>query len=360
MKRRTILYGAAGLFLVVALVLVLVPPERSEPTVKIMAFFHLYNEPVRDHLEVILEDFRGFYPEVELEYRIEPYKDMKRSLVESLNDRSSLTEDSETWGIVSVLSAGDEALVPAEVETPSNWISSSWRLYYSKKRLEDLGYDQRSVSVLSASGLEEFTEVLSAETRDGETLFVTGTMFRLPWIAWVQHLEILARNGEMPEGAALEDWARGMDAFEVLAAGGLINPDHRQLNQAGSQLGILEGRGLFVLSDESIYSTYSPADRGRLQSIPFPGSENQGWRIGSGVILGGFTSSETDPRVAEAEDLLLDYLHSEGVSERFLRETGIRLLPRRTSRFAVKDLPSLTGFVGDAEYRDLLTALDDK
>ena len=361
MKRRTILYGAAVLVLagLVTVALVFVLPGRPAPPARIEAFFHLYGEPVNERLVAVLEDFRGFYPEIELEYRIAPYKEMRRFLEESLTDRAARPEDTESWGIVSVLAAGDSDLVPAGAPPPGNWISSSWQLFYSLDRLQELGYDDRTISVLAASGFEEFVDALSGETGSGETLFITGTRFRLPWIAWVQHLELLARDGAMPEGAGIADWARGIAAFEDLAGRGLINPDHPRLNQAGSQLGITQGRGLFVLSDESIYSTYSPGERSRLGSVPFPGSESRGWRVGSGILLGGFTPPESDPRSAEAEDLLLEYLHSEGVSERFLRETGIRLLPRRTSLFAVTELPSLTGMVGDSKYRDLLTALDD-
>lgn len=349
-KRIAIIFGAVILVAAAAVLIPIIIRNLPKKPAKLEAFFHLYSSPAREQLASMLDEFMVFYPHIELEYHIEPYQDMRKLLQDRIEDTEAV------GGFVSVLASNDLDLLPVNSPAPATWISSAWSLYYSRKHLEELGFSTEKLTELSSGLFNDFIAELGPAVPGGETLFSAGTSFYWPWLAWVQHLHLIANSGMSPEGYSLPDWSAGIRSWEEMVRFGYINPDFRSLNMAGSQLAVGEEAALFVLSDSSIYSTYHPEDRAYIEFIPFPGAASQGWRIGSGVQLAAFSDPEISSDEAEAEQLLLTYLHSEGIAGRFLKETGIRLLPLR-NQAEVIEIPSLTQQARNPEIQDLLKYL---
>lgn len=355
-KRLLIILVSALLIAGSAVAVTAVIRSRNKAPVKLFAFFHLYSSPVKEQLESFLVEFQNLYPEIDLEYRIAPYQDMRSLLLTTLEEQDALEEKIPRSGVVAALSGGDLDLPPPLALEPSPWISSAWGLFYNIDRLASLGFSRQELGELQAEGFEEFTGTLASRVDSDETVYSVGTAFYWPWLSWIQHLELLASGGVSPDGFDPSTWAPGISAFDSLLENGQVNQDYRARNFAGSQLAISDGSALFVLSDSSIYSTYPPDERKGLDFISFPGTFEQGWRIGSGFHLGAFTPEKVDRKAAAAEEQLLNYLHSESVADRFLRQTGTRILPRE-SVSAVTEIPSLTQMAREPELQDLLKYL---
>ncbi len=346
-KKRQKIYAAVFSLVIltglVLLILHLMPPRPVE----LKVFFHLYTSPAKAQLAQALNDFSAEYPYINLEYHINPYQDMRKKLLEELG------RPDEKFGIVSVLAGKDLNLIKDKSSIPAPWISSTWNLFYNSKRLESFGYTRDDLFRLSNQGLKVFSETLEQTLPDDEYVFSVGTAFYWPWLSWIQHLEILEDKGRSPVGYSPEDWKSGIDSWDKLVEDRFINPDFSMQNFASSQLAVSTGKSLFVLSDSSIYSTYPPAERSEIDSIPFPGTTAQKWQIGSGYYLSGSFRADEKRSILDAEDLLISYLHSDEVRDRFLRNAGIRLLSKE-SKPALRDIPSLTQRAGDPELQDLL------
>ena len=327
---------------------------EAEPKGRIQAFFHLYASPSREALDTLLKEFMAFYPRVELSYTIEPYQDLRRSLTERLSG-PPLEKDEV---LVSILAGKDVDEYSGLYTEAVPWISSAWRLYFDSRRLSELGFGHDDLAALSRRGMESFSETLLEHPDKAEALFNLGSAFYLPWLAWIQHLQIAYSGGEIPEGYSPSAWSKGIQAWQTLVDAGCFNPDYRETNFASSQLAVQRGEGLFVLSDGSIYSTYPPRERIHLDSIPFPGSETANWQVGSSFYIGVFTPQrDEDDAAFKIEDLLLDYLFSEGVRQRFLAATGVPLLPRSNEN-SLREIPSLTQKADDPELQELLKYLE--
>lgn len=320
----------------------------------ISAFFHLYSSPSREALTLLLQEFAGFYPEVELSYKIEPYQDLRRSLAARLSE----SPPGKNEVIISVLAGRDLDAYDGHYREAVPWISSAWRLYYDSRRLAVLGFKREELTALSASGMDSFTAAFNDYTTGDEPLFCLGADFYLPWLAWIQHLQLSATGGYSPTGYRPSDWAEGIREWKTLSDSGYFNADHEEINFALSQLAISQGKGLFVLSDESIYNTYPPRERIHLDSLSFPGAETGNWQVGSSFYLGVFPGAQVkEDDSTSLEELLLDYLFSEGVRDRFLSATGIPLLTRSSSR-TLREIPSLTQKVDDPQLQELLKYLN--
>ncbi|WP_319477365.1 hypothetical protein [Marispirochaeta aestuarii] len=327
---------------------------EAEPEGRIHAFFHLYASPSREALDSLLREFRAFYPGVDLSYTIEPYQDLRHSLA----DRLSATPLKKDEVIISILAGRDLDEYSGLYREAIPWISSAWRLYFDPRRLSDLGFSHDDLAALSRRGMEDFSETLLEHSDKTEAIFSLGSAFYLPWLAWIQHLQIAYSGGEIPTGHSPSDWIEGIRAWQALVDAGCFNSDYREANFASSQLAIRRGKGLFVLSDGSIYSTYPPGERIHLDSIPFPGSETENWQVGSSFYIGVFTPQrDEDDAGFEIENLILDYLFSEGLRQRFLAATGVPLLPRSNAN-SLREIPSLTQKADDPELQELLKYLE--
>jgi ABC-type glycerol-3-phosphate transport system substrate-binding protein len=356
MKPKNLVFLAALLLIgVIGGLLALRHSSQQQETQRgsISAFFHLYSAPSRETLVSLLEEFSGFYPEVELSYDIEPYQDLRRSLAARLSENPPGADEV----LISVLAGRDLDTYAGHYRKAVPWISSAWRLYYDSRRLAALGFSREELTALSASGMDSFTAAFRDYATGSELLFCLGADFYLPWLAWIQHLQLSATGGYSPTGYRPSDWTEGIREWKALSDSGYFNADHEEINFAVSQLAISRGKGLFVLSDGSIYNTYPPRERIHLDSLPFPGAETGNWQVGSSFYLGVFSGArDKEDDTSSLEELLLDYLFSEGVRDRFLSATGIPLLPRSDSR-TLREIPSLTQKVDDPQLQELLKYL---
>ncbi|MDC7234102.1 MAG: extracellular solute-binding protein [Spirochaetales bacterium] len=350
--RQKILIGIA-LIVLAALFFVIRTPFSGEREIEghVDAYFHLYASPTREVFEVLLSEFESFYPGIELEYHIEPYQDLKKTLISRLE-----TGEGES-AVVCVLTAEDLLRMAPGQENLSPWISSTWSIYYNEKRLSQLGYSREDLLALSDQGLEVFTRTFEDKVNEGETLFSLGADFYWPWLAWVQHLQLLDTGGKNPQAHGVQDWETGILLWEEMLSRDYFNPDYRSFNWAGSHLAISRGESLFVLSDASLYSTYLPSERSSINSVPFPGSVAQHWQVGSNLYLVSLSGVQEDDSNAEAAGILVDYLRSEGIQTRFLEQTGIRFLMENEDRKR-KEIPSITQKTRDPAMQDLLKYLN--
>lgn len=320
------------------------------PKGNVIVYLHLYSDTLKLNINSMLDEFNSFYPEIKITTIIKPYQDMRRIL------EADLKSPSADHVIVSVLSGQDLEKLKAD-HNSSPWISYVWKLYYNKNRLNDIGYDEESLNSLSNLGMDSFIADFEDKLSEGESLYALGTKFYLPWIMWLQHLQLMADNGKMPGGYNVSEWEKGLESWETLQESGHFDKNYHDMNMAYSQIAITEGDSLFVLSDSSIFSTYSPAGRSELGAIPFPGSVSQGWEVGSNFYLEMFAAEDSPESSILSAELIIDYLRSEGVSQRFLKQTGILLLPDK-ERSGIKEIPAMTHHSMELEIQDLLRYLD--
>ncbi len=206
--------------------------------------------------------------------------------------------------------------------------------------------------------MDEFISQIQNSVPGPESVFILGANYYWPWLAWIQHLYAAENNGRMPEDYEIETWNEAIEEWESLSSReGVFNEDYRELNFAGSALGIQDGDGLFVLSDSTIFQVYTPDERPGLGSIPFPGARS--WEIGTGFYT-SVLDLDTSGASLRAASAYRAYLHSREVREEMLAVSGIPLLPlsRDSDRPAKREIPSITQNVRDIEIQDLLKYLD--
>jgi len=328
------------------------PLKEFDPSGKLDIYLHLYSSPLKENLEALLDEFSSFYPSIDLEYHIEPYRDMKKSLEKKISGG----ESEENTLILSVLTGSDLSKYPLIEEQAKPWTGHSWGLYFNKIELERLGYSKERLNELSSLGLEPFILEMKKLTTENKSLFNLGANFYWPWLTWIQHLQILENGGLEPEGFSPDDWKTGIEKFNSMTERHLFNGDFEDSNWAGSLLSISEDRSLFVLADSTIYDVYHPSDRQQIVSIPFPGSLDQKWQIGSTYYLAVIEKGIKSEAVIKSAETLIKYLRSESVSNRFLQSTGVKLSDSPESDI-LKDIPSITQKVQDDEMQELLKYL---
>jgi len=318
------------------------------PSGDVHAFFHFYASPARETLEAVLEDYSDAYPGVNLTYTILPYQDLKRQREDGSPE---LLSDPHRI-LVSSLTASD--LEDAGlVISPGSWTGQEWRLCYNREVLEGLGLSEADLTAAGLAGFDHLVETLQPKLAPGQALFSVGARFYLPWLTWVQHLEVEAKKGAVPGDYSADSWARGIVRFDSLVESGGVNENYRDINEAESILRMFRGDSLFVLSNSSLYSVLLPANRPRVGSLPFPGSTEQGWYIGSGFYLAFQSSREKDKAVIKAAEALITHLRSPEVREVFLEKAGVLLKPE-DSRQALREIPSLTQTAGRDDLEELL------
>ncbi len=352
MKRKRILIISAAALLcstvLLLLIFTLAEPEEPAPRGRILCFLHLYSSPAKETLTDILEKFNLTYPQIDLEYTILPYQDMLKALDPALETET----DKET--IILTALSGREFDLHSNINIPeSSWTGSRWELFFNEERLNTLGLDQDTLRELGSEGFSSFLSSLKDRTDPGEYLFFTGANYSWPWLAWIQHLQLSESGGIQPPGYSLSDWERGISGWRELIENGWMNPDFRQQNWARSQFSISEGKSLFVLSDSGIYNIYLPGERNKIEAIPFPGSEQGGWQVGSSFYLCLIGPEGTVPETVLAGELLRDYLSSNGIRQRFLEKTGI-ILNEQSSIGINREIPSITHKVRDPELMELI------
>jgi ABC-type glycerol-3-phosphate transport system substrate-binding protein len=323
-------------------------PGDPKPAGRVRAFLHLYTSPQAETLARLLDEFASFYSDIDLEYRIAPYQDLRAEVVDALAAGVDAA-------VVTSLAGRDLEDSPRPLAASSPWTSLRWGLFYDRDRLSEAGWTESGLAELSDRGLDAFVEALTPALRPGEALFSLGTTFDWPWLGWVQHLQLVEADGRLPDSFEPSRWAQGIAAWQDLRDSGLFNADYRDRNWAESVYAISEGRALFVLSDTTIYGAYTPSSRGSLAMVPFPGSAAQGWQVGSSFYLGLILPATSDAELSAAGNELLRYLHSEGVRSRFLEATGTALLPR-TPVSGLREFPSLTQRARELDLRDLIAA----
>ncbi len=355
MKKKVILLIISILIILFALLGFFTFKSRTiVPSGVIKCYFHLYSPTVKESFNTLLDEFESFYPEITLVRVIEPYQDMKKTLSDDMKTVSDPTSPT-----IAVLTGQDVNDIFGKSPTSSPWISYTWELYYNTEALSELGYNEESIQSFSTAGFEEFLKEFSPLSKTDRPLFSLGADYYWPWLVWVQHLELLLHNGKNPQGVTPEDWSEGIAYMEFLFDSNLFNSDFRTRNFAWSQLAVNSGESLFVLSDSNIYRNIPPRERDFLGSVPFPGSVGQKWVVGSNFYLEAYASEEVSPNTLAAGDLLLDYLRSEGIRQRFLKQTGIRFLPDQGQRER-KDIPSIAHRTIETEMQELLKYLDQK
>lgn len=361
-NRKKIIIGAALLLVLLAaggLTVWKIRPRTLQGN--IAAYFHLYAEPTDEILAGLIDEFADAHPRLSIETHIMPYQDMKREL---LNDISG---DSTDHMVLTVLTGGDlqnPSIKPLVVDyTP--WLQSDWRLFFNTERLKDSGWSQKKLEDAAAKGLDAFVRELKPSVHSGESLFLLGADFYWPWIAWLQHLEALNNRGRMPDGYSLDAWKKGLDAWAELSGEGVFNENYKTVNMASAHLGISGGKGLFVLSDSSIYSVYPPEERHLIAGIDFPGARS--WQVGTSFFLTLLDPSlsagtDEDNRAMYAAREFRKFLHSEEVRDKILTTTGIFLLPLsgESEFLAKREIPSITQNVRDPEMQTLLKYLDQQ
>jgi ABC-type glycerol-3-phosphate transport system substrate-binding protein len=321
-----------------------------EPEGRITAFFHLYSSPAKEALETILQDFERKYPGVELDYYIEPYLDLKRTRLDFLN--TTVLEKDHT--VISVLTSSNVS--ENMTLSPGLWTGNNWKLYYNQDVLLSLDINEEELSNAAEYGLPDFLEQISQKLKPGQDLFSVSSKYYMQYLAWLQHLELERTSGKMPENFSTENWEKAVDSFNNLVSAGLINSDHGEINEASTAINMFKGKALFCLYTDGIYSIFLPGDRDKIKSIPFPGSNTQGWIVGSGFYLAVTEPEDITPGADSAVRTFIDYLRSEEVIDQMLREAGIKLNPPRTRRM-VKEIPSISGRARDAELRPLIESL---
>lgn len=353
MVKKKIVYPVV--ILIIAILLLFVIIRNSEkpvaPSGNISAFFHLYSSFSKETLEGILDEFKSLYPDIKLEYTILPYQDMKRKMAFL---RDGLLSDPETV-IVSTLIAADINNENISV-SPGSWTGQEWRLYYNKEVLAEAGMTEEDLVLLASENLDYFLSILSLKVEKGRTYFSVGASFYLPWLAWVQHLELGSSKGKMPNNFSVESWSRGIEQFDSLVRDGYVNSDFLEINNAESILRMFRGESLFALSTQSLYSIFLSVNRSKLSSIPFPGSEKQGWYVGSSFYIASQTTPETDKSAVKAANTLISYLRSNEIRERFLLKTGI-LLKEEQKLNGLVELPSITQIARENDLNKLLEVI---
>ncbi|MBI9104105.1 MAG: hypothetical protein JEY99_16940 [Spirochaetales bacterium] len=116
----------------------------------------------------------------------------------------------------------------------------------------------------------------------------------------------------------MAEWSDGINLWEELKNSGLFNYDYNSASFTPSLFSIKRNEALFVLSDSTIYSTYLPEDREDLASIPFPGSIEQNWVVGSGFYFGTLLADDKNKSSAKMAELFQNFLFSSSVREDFL------------------------------------------
>lgn len=335
----------------------------------VSVYLHLYAQPADEILSSLLEEFDSQHPALTISPHVLPYQDMKRLLLENLKQEDRRGEDpdqDEDQVIVTVLTGGDLAHPDIQplIQEFRPWQRTDWQLYYDTERLSAAGWDQKRLEAAVNKGLEKFIEELLPALNEGESVFVLGADFFWPWLAWIEHLEALSRNGRVPGDYDVASWERGLSAWQRLSEKpGVFNRDYRTMNMASAQLGIRGGKGLFVLSDPSAYRVYPPEQRRYIAGVTFPGADN--WQIGTSFFLALLDPAlkSGDKRKNDslkAGDAVRKYLHGDTVTGRVLSSTGIFLLPiTRDSAFLPKrEIPSITQNVRDPDLQPLLKYLE--
>ena len=134
---------------------------------------------------------------------------------------------------------------------------------------------------------------------------------------------------------------------------GVVATDYREKSWAPAVEDLIEGEALFLLFDGTISTTLTPRQRTEIGSVPFPGSRASGrssFAIGSLFFLA--IPQEAPNR--EGAGFLFEYLTSEGVTERFRRETGVEIFTPDRFPADIRIVPSITNRVREPEMKPFL------
>jgi len=211
-----------------------------------------------------------------------------------------------------------------------------WHLYYSKAALAKAGIvpaigAEGAAGKLAAgtAGLSELREACEAVSRAGATPIALGSLYGWPLAVWIQALMAL---GSSPEEAArliesdydLESpsLARAVADFKSLVAAGLVDPAFESKDWPSSLRDIVSGKAGFCLLNEELAAYLPPAERGKIGSLPLPGSASAGrsWAIGAVSYVA--RSSALSGRERREADALVRWLTSPGAAQRLSRKMG--------------------------------------
>ena len=324
--------------------------KKAVPGGRITVFLPFYSFPEKQEMEFLLGEFKALYPEVDLEYRLQPYLDMKRNLSSFL---TAGVESADTAVVAALLSADqpEGALV-----SPGSWTGLEWNLYYSEEVLRRQGFSPDDLAALASRGLEEFIAGVKPRLNPDQPLFSVSTRYYIQYLSWLQHLELERTGGRMPYSFEPAQWEKAAEAFRDLVGQGLINADHGEINEAATALNMFRGEALFTLFTDGIYSIFLPVHRAGIRKLPFPGSSREGWFVGTGFYLTTFLAPKAPAPVRAAAEALVAFLRSDTAIVHMLENAGVRLNPVRGKR-ETREIPSLSERVRNEEINSLLDFL---
>ena len=337
-KQRLLLIILIIILISAVIVAFLLQKDRNTPSGNIHTFFHLYSDLSSSVLTQILSDFSGLYPEVQIDNTNLPYQDLKKEINIFINNETE--EDKEPVSLISV-SGRDINDLHLQDDTFTPWTGSRWRLYYNSSRLLDFGLTEEDITGGMDLDFNSFCEYFSEKLPENSFLFAFSGKQPMWWLAWIQHLQLSLSKGNQPDDYNPGLWETALKEWDKLIEKGLINNNFKSVSIPDSFYMISTGEALFVLSDNSVYTVYTPRERENLNVVFFPGSAADKWIVGSDFYLGITGNKEDSRNQFMAANLLKDYLFSDPVRNILLEKSGVVIYPPENSG-KMNEIPSLT------------------
>jgi ABC-type glycerol-3-phosphate transport system substrate-binding protein len=357
MSKRVIIIILITAAVLLATVLIVVfgirmEDEKAGEPKQINVYLHLYDEVQKSTLEKYIHEFEQFYPDYLVNPVIMPYQDMLKAAIYR-NKQDTGDESAEFIPDLIVLAGADLDLFQDYIGSPRPWTGSIWRLYYHEPALRKAGLLPEEIEGMS---WKNFFEKMKELKKQGDTPISLGGKFSWPWLAWLQHLSLASGSGSSPENleAILPLW------MEIENAG-LVNSDYKDKSWPLSVSNMVEGKALFVLFDDAVYSPIDAEHRKDIGSVPFPGSLTvdtgiDPWQVGSLFYL----AIPAGTGEKEGSQLLLDYLTNESVTGRFFGDTGLKLFSSEEIPEDINTVPSVAQSIRDPLFRPLIEWLNNQ
>jgi hypothetical protein len=272
-------------------------------------------------------------------------------------DYSDIDRATESGSIGWDIAVGSARLAdgrPAVAAPALPLYGSLWELYYSKSVLAEAGIVPAAgapglAGALAAgtAGIAELREACASVARAGATPIALGSLYGWPLAVWIEAL--MAAAGDATEAGRLIEssfdagspaLAGAIAEFRSLIEAGFVESGFAAKDWPASLRELVAGKAGFCLLSEELVASLAAAERGRIGSLPLPGSagkDGRAWAIGS-VSYIALSSGLEGKRRREAE-ALVGWIASEGAADRLSRRMGTRFFSGGRGPYRV--LPSI-------------------
>lgn len=342
------LLGAAlGTCVIAALVVVLLAvrrPKAGDQLSEIRTYLHLYEPHQSGTLTDLIHEFEQLFPQYNVILTIAPYQDMLAAAMSGLSEAADGMEVEQVFPDVVSLVESDLRRFEKYSRPPVPWSGTMWHIYYHKPTMEKLGVTREDLADLS---WEDFRELMARLQEGGHTPISLGAQFGWPWLAWIQHLTLLneGADAELSMDTSIEYW-------KEIESSGFVAPDYREKPWAPAVQDLIQGNGLFLLFDATIYRPLLPEERREIEYIPFPGSRAEGSSFSVGSFFYLAVPDEAQNR--EGAAALVDYLTSEGITRRFRQTTGTEIFMQNEFPENIRIIPSIATSAREPAMRPFL------